>query len=93
MSDEIIINKIKPLLEVKRVYSGKPGCACGCRGKYYPDSENKLTSNSDMKMIKKVYRLFQSYVNQGKVYSWEDTQDKFVKLDIGENRTYTLHYY
>jgi hypothetical protein len=21
--------------QVKKVYSGRPGCACGCRGKYY----------------------------------------------------------
>jgi len=23
--------------EIKRVYSGRPGCGCGCRGKYYDD--------------------------------------------------------
>lgn len=26
--------------DVVRVYSGKPGCGCGCRGKYYEDERN-----------------------------------------------------
>lgn len=23
---------------ITKVYSGKPGCGCGCRGRYYTDS-------------------------------------------------------
>lgn len=26
--------------KVVRVYSGRPGCGCGCRGKYYEDARN-----------------------------------------------------
>ncbi len=26
--------------KVTRVYSGRPGCGCGCRGKYYDDTRN-----------------------------------------------------
>jgi hypothetical protein len=26
--------------KVARVYSGKPGCGCGCRGKYWDDGRN-----------------------------------------------------
>jgi len=25
---------------IARVYSGKPGCGCGCRGSYYDDARN-----------------------------------------------------
>lgn len=25
---------------IGRVYSGKPGCGCGCRGNYYTDTRN-----------------------------------------------------
>ena len=28
------------LANVKEVYSGKPGCMCGCRGKYSRPDEN-----------------------------------------------------
>lgn len=25
---------------IKTVYSGRPGCGCGCRGKYFTDQRN-----------------------------------------------------
>jgi hypothetical protein len=25
---------------IKQVYSGKPGCGCGCRGQYWTDQRN-----------------------------------------------------
>ena len=37
------MNAAKQALEngtVTRVYSGRPGCGCGCRGKYYDDARN-----------------------------------------------------
>jgi len=34
--------------DVRRVYSGRPGCGCGCRGKYYDAPHN---------MVKRVYRI------------------------------------
>lgn len=33
------MNPIDPSTIV-RVYSGKPGCGCGCNGKYYEDTRN-----------------------------------------------------
>ena len=33
------VSKIDPDT-VTRVYSGRPGCGCGCRGKYYDDVKN-----------------------------------------------------
>lgn len=39
--DELVvaIATIEPK-EIARVYSGRPGCGCGCRGKYYDDARN-----------------------------------------------------
>lgn len=33
------INALQPEM-VERVYSGRPGCGCGCKGKYYGDARN-----------------------------------------------------
>jgi hypothetical protein len=41
------INDIR-ISDIKRVYSGRPGCGCGCRGKYYDAGHN---------MVKRVYRI------------------------------------
>lgn len=29
-----------PFEKIARVYSGKPGCGCGCRGTYWEDARN-----------------------------------------------------
>jgi hypothetical protein len=79
--DQISIKELKPITEVAQVYSGRPGCACGCQGKYY---------DAGHKMIKRVYNLFEK--NLDGVYSWETSKDKFVVLDMSPNRTYTIHY-
>lgn len=92
MSDQIVIKNIKPISMVKRVYSGKPGCACGCRGKYYPDDENAKLTSKDLKMIRRVYKIFKNNLSANKVYSWIDSKDNFIVLDLGENRTYTIYY-
>lgn len=36
--------------QVAQVYSGKPGCACGCRGAYRQDARN----------IKRILTMFQA---------------------------------
>lgn len=34
-------DKIKvPVEKIRRVYRGRPGCGCGCRGKYWNDVRN-----------------------------------------------------
>ena len=101
MSDKVIINKLLPISAVTRVYSGRPGCACGCRGKYYASDIKYATSylspeekkkEVNMKMVRRVYKLFSSHLTDGKVYSWAGSENDFVALDIGENRTYTLYF-
>jgi hypothetical protein len=38
---------------VTRAYRGKPGCACGCKGKYYEPGANRA-------MVAKVLRTIQA---------------------------------
>lgn len=44
---------------IKRVYSGKPGCGCGCRGKYSEDPKtiklivgkmNRMNADKDVRI-------------------------------------------
>jgi len=90
MSNRISISALKTVSEIKRVYSGKPGCACGCRGTYYPNNSDDTPTNNDLRMFAKVKKIFES--NLDKVYSWEDSKDKFVALDLTPTRTYTIYY-
>jgi len=41
---------------VKRAYHGKPGCMCGCRGKYHTVDSNKA-------MVTKILRTIQANEN------------------------------
>lgn len=48
---------------VKRAYLGKPGCMCGCRGKYYTTASNKEAKSYDSvntAMVTKVLRMLQA---------------------------------
>ena len=92
---KIRILKLKPFSEIVRVYSGEPGCACGCRGRYWPERDYQrgvinTHSKKDFLMFKRVYKLFEA--NLSSVYSWEKTKDQFVALDMGSKRTYTIYY-
>ena len=77
--------------DVSFVYSGRPGCACGCRGKYWFSSafkkvaEQRFRTVSDT-MVRHVIRVFQNA-------DAKDIQDygDFFALDVSEKRTYTLY--
>lgn len=51
------IRELRPS-QVTRVYSGLPGCGCGCRGKYFEDSRNITRVVNAMKAM-----LDDEYVN------------------------------
>ena len=80
MSDKIQITSLKPITEIKKVYSGHPGCACGCQGTYWEDARN----------IKRINNIFLRNLNS--VYSWESHKNQFVCFDQDENRHFTIHY-
>ena len=37
------------VVNVKRVYAGRPGCGCGCLGKYWDDARNIRRVVNEMK--------------------------------------------
>jgi hypothetical protein len=104
----IVVKKLKPISAVAQVYSGRPGCACGCLGKYYPVNEEETRNKGywtkedevnkkdnfakNKKMLTKVYRLFEQNLASGKIYSWAGSLDKFVVFNKSEDRTYTIYY-
>ena len=48
--------------QIRRVYSGKPGCGCGCRGKYFTDPKN----------IKRVLKAMKQLINNSKQVGVKD---------------------
>jgi len=108
MSEQIVIKELRPIEQIDQVYSGKPGCACGCRGTYYPaneqvarqkgywtddDKANKVDGwKRTNRMIKKVYNLFLKNLETGKIYSWEAAQKDFVCFTPHGDRTYTIYF-
>jgi hypothetical protein len=103
-NEKIIINELKPMSAVMRVYSGRPGCACGCRGKYYSRTmEIELlkgyTTDDDAErvrlfpmMLKRIYKKFQGAILRGEAFSYEGSENEYVAYDESENRTYTMYY-
>jgi hypothetical protein len=89
MSEQINITSLQPITKVVKVYSGHPGCACGCQGTYWPEQDNETTVK-DLQQIKRIYKIFESNID--KVYSYKEFENEYVCLDISENRTYTIYY-
>lgn len=52
------LQKVAPS-QIARAYMGKPGCMCGCRGKYYTSTKVDH-SNVDPKMVTKILRIIQA---------------------------------
>lgn len=74
----INLQEITPKM-VKRAYLGKPGCMCGCRGKYYTtaSAEAKSYSNVSTAMVTKVLRTIQA--NESLV----ETGDGYFAAQVG----------
>ena len=69
--------------QVARVYSGRPGCGCGCRGKYYPETEGATPTTHERAMMTRVLRQVQASPEargeDGIIYS-ETTRNLWVYL-------------
>jgi hypothetical protein len=85
--------------EVTAVYSGRKGCACGCRGKYtyrtpearpsYMTGDEGVSPKGVAAMVKKVEAMVadpNSEVERVEVY------DDFVAVDMNHDRTYTVYF-
>jgi hypothetical protein len=63
-----------------RAYSGKPGCACGCRGKYY-DAETKAGAMMITKLLAAAAERGVE-IDDGGSYRWAEI----------DGRVYALHF-
>jgi len=78
MSDKIKV-MLKPIEKVVQVYSGRPGCMCGCQGTY----------REDKKAIKRIYNIM---AKSPDIYSYNNSIDHFACLNYSPNRIYVIYY-
>lgn len=63
---------------INQVYSGKPGCMCGCRGKYFTEG----------RMVKRVYNTVMNHPNMKL-----DEQAKCAYIDGNrDDRNYVVYF-
>lgn len=87
------IQEITPAM-VAKTYSGRPGCMCGCKGKYFYNSLHVKESSKSVgydvsdsindRMVTKILRILQSNDNT-------KIQDgNILYADIGKTRSYVV---
>lgn len=87
--------------KITSVYSGRKGCACGCRGKYSYASAHKSERPSYLKgeegisdrgvrlIARKVEALLRDRPEEvDKLYY----EEEYVAVDLTHDRTYTLYF-
>lgn len=85
--------------QVTNVYSGKPGCACGCRGKYSYNTRFRnlpiinrgyafTDSDFNDRMVKRVVNLVKAADVDDLVF---DDDGDWVAFNLSDNRTYTVY--
>jgi len=87
--------------KITKVYSGRKGCACGCRGKYsygskyisrrpsYYDHMEGVSDRTVSVITNRVMGLLQDQNAPVERVIWEDN---FVAVDLMNDRTYTLYF-
>ena len=87
---------------VSTIYSGKPGCACGCNGKYYYTENGIVKDNPGYpvevnmqvakRMLTKIRRLVATGDFREKMVYWFPANVlKYISFKSG-NRVYTIHF-
>lgn len=71
--------------EVKQVYSGKPGCACGCKGKHTKRDPQNLQA---MKTIARHVATIKQLIADG---AKPDTDENYVAVQT-ESRLYIAYF-
>ena len=95
------------LSDVKKAYTGRQGCACGCRGTYHVASTfgieqaNRQTGwNAYEKCSDRAVKMAVNKIN--KLIDWNDPKDvaehvhtdnNFAWYDFGNNRTVTVYFF
>ena len=78
-----MLSQIK-IEQVVRVYSGRPGCACGCNGNYIDAPKaNRVFSN--------MLKFDAANPEAKKIEGYDLDGDKFLSLEI-ETKVYTVYY-
>lgn len=84
--------------EVTSVYSGRKGCACGCRGKYtYRDAAHRPsymtgTDGIDPKSMERMTRKIENIIHSGEGVCRILIDDEFIGIDMNHDRSYTLYF-
>lgn len=79
--------------QLKRAYSGRQGCACGCRGKYYEQG----TSPQHARQVTRILRLIQKALKTQPIEPDGDAQGltyvpgSHFALDTAEGRSLVVY--
>ena len=77
------------LSRVTRVYSGRPGCMCGCRGKYY--DARGAAHPPTLRMMKKVVDILNNNIENVNVDDDGNTLIYSLVVGPSRNRTYVAY--
>lgn len=85
---------------VSAVYSGRKGCACGCRGKYtYATAEARpsyMTGDEGVnpRMVKMMTAKVEKMVREGRWVArvHVDRDGEYFAVDMENDRTYTVYF-
>jgi len=72
--------------KIERVYSGKPGCMCGCNGNYWPENSNDTPTSKDTKAFKRIYNILQQNIQQ------VTNNEYWYELIISPTRKYVIYF-
>ena len=87
--------------KITKVYSGRKGCACGCRGKYsyasaykderpsYLEGEEDISDRSVKAIARKVEQLLHDRPEEVDALLYEPD---FIAVDLEHDRTYTVYF-
>lgn len=78
--------------KIARVYSGKSGCMCGCRGKYWSATwaDDKNYQEKSDRQIKRVVRVLNDAIKAGSKIEYDRWSNCFY-LD-NDNRNYVAYF-
>lgn len=97
---EVVVKSLPPLQEIAQVYSGRPGCMCGCLGKYWVSnikyatsyfSEEEKRRQVSMRMIRKIYKIFQEKLQLGEVTAYKSHLGGIYSTELHADRVYVMY--
>lgn len=86
--------------KISSVYSGRKGCACGCRGKYayasqfkcdrpsYLEGDEDVSDRSVKTIVNRVQKLLEDGAEVARVHLDAD----WIAVDLYHDRTYTIYF-